>query len=67
MEGVITLEDNLIILENKIGIIEGVAMMLEGEAQSTIFYALEVIASVLNEMWEKEKGRRKDNEMPKSF
>lgn len=63
----ITLEDNLIILENKIGIIEGVAMMLEGEAQSTIFYALEVIASVLNEMWEKEKGRRKDNEMPKSF
>lgn len=63
----ITLEDNLIILENKIGIIEGVAMMLEGEAQSTIFYALEVITSVLNEMWEKEKGRRKDNEMPKSF
>lgn len=63
----ITLDDNLIILENKIGIIEGVAMMLEGEAQSTIFYALEVITSVLNDMWEKEKGRRKDNEMPKSF
>ena len=67
MEGVITLEDNLIILENKIGIIEGVAMMLEGEAQSTIFYALEVITSILDVMWEKEKGRRKDNEMPKSF
>ena len=63
----ITLEDNLIILENKIGIIEGVAMMLEGEAQSTIFYALEVITSILDVMWEKEKGRRKDNEMPKSF
>lgn len=63
----ITLEDNLIILENKIGIIEGVAMMLEGEAQSTLFYALEVITSVLNEMWEKQKGRKTDNESSKSF
>ena len=63
----ITLEDNLIILENKIGIIEGVAMMLEGKAQSTLFYALEVITSVLNEMWEKQKGRKTDNESSKSF